>query len=83
MTIRLEDYTGAKKVFDVSAENVVCAILRQVSGDEILILIYQDSVRVCDSSSSRIEDFDDGFVVVCRNGKWDDEFINSHMGDAE
>ncbi len=65
MTIDIYDYAGKAKSVSFDVEHLEIAIMRIISGDEVLELLYPNGVEeVFDSSDSRLLSFDDGFEIV-------------------
>lgn len=84
MKIKLMDYESNPKEFEVeNPEGVVCAILQELAGDEVLTLVYEDCIVSFDSCESRFQDIEDSLLVVCRNGKWDPRFMVNHLVGGE
>ena len=65
MTIDIYDYAGKAKSVSFDVEHLEIAIMRIISGDEVLVLLYHNGdEEVFDSSDSRQLSFDDGFEIV-------------------
>ena len=81
MKIRLKNYCDEWSEHDIGeTSDIVFAILRELSGDEVLT-VYRSGNRtgVFDSDTNgRTTDYDDGSCVVFSEGKWDEEFLREH-----
>lgn len=65
MTIDIYNYAGKAKGVSFDVEHLEIAVMRIISGDEVLVLLYTNGVeQVFDSSDSRLLSFDDGFEIV-------------------
>lgn len=65
MTIDIHDYAGRAKSITFDIENLDLAIMEELSGDEVLTLIYLDgTMQQFDSSDCRLESFNDGFEIM-------------------
>lgn len=61
MKIKIFDYKGDSKIVDLGEKEILLITVKEVSGDEVLVVRYKDGTRKCfDSSDSRIMSFDDG-----------------------
>ena len=61
MKIKIYDYKGDSKIVDLGEKEILLITVKEVSGDEVLVVRYKDGTRkVFDSSNSRIMSFDDG-----------------------
>lgn len=61
MKIRIYDYNGDPTVVELKDSPILLMTMKEVSGDEILVVRYKDGTRqVFDSSDCRIMSFDDG-----------------------
>lgn len=61
MKIRIYDYSGDPKVIELKDSPILLMTMKEVSGDEILVVRYEDGSRqVFDSSDCRTMSFDDG-----------------------
>ena len=61
MKIKIFDYKGDSKIVDLGEKEILLITVKEVSGDDVLVVRYKDGTRKCfDSSDSRILSFDDG-----------------------
>lgn len=61
MKIKIYDYKSDPKIVDLGEKEILLITVKEVSGDEVLVVRYKDGTRKCfDSSDSRIMSFDDG-----------------------
>lgn len=85
--IRLRNCGNEFVVFDIGdVAKIVFAILREISGDEVLEVFREDKTDDTYDSDThcRTTDYDDGFRVVCRNGMWDEKFLSERtVADTE
>lgn len=68
MKIKIYDYKGDSKVIDLGEKEILLITVKEVSGDEVLVVRYKDGTRKSfDSSSSRCMNFDDGEYDIIGN----------------
>lgn len=61
MKIKIFDYKDDSKIVDLGEKEILLITVKEVSGDDVLVVRYKDGTRKCfDSSDSRILSFDDG-----------------------
>lgn len=61
MKIKIYDYKGDSKVIVLEEKQILWITVKDVSGDEVLTVMYKDGSRgVYDSSNSRLMSFYDG-----------------------
>ena len=61
MKIKIFDYKGASKVVDLGEKEILLITVKEITGDEVLVVRYKDGTRKeFDSSDSRLMHFDDG-----------------------
>lgn len=67
---KIKDYDSIGKVVEVKDfDNVATMFVEEISGDEVLNIIYfNGNIKCLDSSDSRIESFADGMSVVYVRG---------------
>lgn len=85
--IRLRNYRNEFVVFDIGdVAKIVFAILREISGDEVLEVFMEDKTCYAYDSDThcRTTNYDDGSRVVCHNGMWDEKFLSERtVADTE
>lgn len=70
--LKIYDYNGnpTETNVDLNDENIICATIHIVSGDEVLEVITKDGSMKCyDSSEDRWSDFYDGWYQIKKGDK--------------
>lgn len=82
MKVKLQNFTGEWVEFDIGeGATVLCAILKEISGDEVLDVVRRDKTFDTYDSDKylRTEHFYDGSRVVCVDGGWEEWFMNERV----
>ena len=82
MRVKLHNFTGEWVEFEIGqGETVLCAMLQEISGDEVLKIVRRNkAIETYDSDKyCRTEHYNDGSQVVCVDGEWEDWFINERV----
>lgn len=82
MKVKLQNCTGEWVEFDIGeGTTILCAILREISGDEVLEVVRRDKrFDTYDSDKyCRTEHYNDSNLVVCVDGEWEEWFVNARV----
>ena len=82
MKVKLQNFIGEWVEFDIGeGTTVLCAILQEISGDEVLEIVRRDkTIDTYDSDKyCRTEHYHDVSRVVCVDGEWEEWFMNNRV----
>ena len=82
MRVKLQNFIGEWVEFDIGkSATILCAILRKISGDEVLDVVRRNkAIKTYDSDKyCRYTDYNDSSQFVCVDGEWEDWFLKERV----
>lgn len=82
MRVKLQNFIGEWVEFDIGeSATILCAILRKISGDEVLDVVRRNkAIKTYDSEKYyRYTDYNYRSQIVCVDGEWKEWFMNERV----
>ena len=82
MKVKLQNFIGEWVEFDIGeSATILCAILRKISGDEVLDVVRRNkTIKTYDSEKYyRYTDYNYRSQIVCADSEWEEWFMNERV----
>ena len=82
MRVKLQNFIGEWVEFDIGeSATILCAILRKISGDEVLDVVRRNkTIKTYDSEKYyRYTDYNYRSQIVCADSEWEEWFMNERV----